>query len=88
MGPGRINLLSLAAAPQIVAPVTASNNWYAIGHVHSRTIENYSSFAEFIAALATAMQGSTTALGLAADGKYDASGNVFSARHMAVLISD
>ena len=88
VGPGRINLLSLAAAPQIVAPATASDSWYAIGHVHSRAIENYSSFAEFIAALATAMQGSTTALGLAADGKYDASGNLFSAQHMAVLISD
>jgi len=88
VGPGRINLLALAAAPRIVAPVTASDSWYAIGHVRGRAIENYSSFAEFISALAGAMQGSTTALGLAADGKYDASGNLFSAQHMAVLISD
>ncbi len=88
VGPERINLLSLSAAPQIVAPAAASDSWYAIGHVHSRAIENYSDFAQFIDALAGAMQGSTTALGLAADGKYDASGNVFSAQHMAVLVSD
>lgn len=88
VGPGRINLLSLAAAPQIVAPASGTDSWYAIGHVHGHAIDNYSSFADFIAALAADMQGSTTALGLAADGKYDATADVFTAQHMAVLISD
>jgi hypothetical protein len=88
VGPGRINLLSLDATPRIVAPLAATGSWYAIGHVHSRAIDNYSSFGDFIAALAAAMQGSTTALGLTAEGKYDATGNSFSARHLAVLLSD
>jgi len=88
VGPGRINLLSLAASPQIVAPTAAANSWYAIGHVHSRAIDNYSSFGDFISALATDMQASTTALALAADGAYDATGDVFTAQHLAVLISD
>ncbi|MGB8694349.1 MAG: hypothetical protein WCD08_12660, partial [Steroidobacteraceae bacterium] len=88
VGPGRINLLSLATAPQSVAPTANGNGWYAIGHVRSRTIENYSSFMDFIAALAADMQGTTRALGLAADGHYDASGNVFGAERAAVLLSD
>lgn len=88
IGPGRINLLSLAAAPQIVAPTAAGNSWYAIGHVRSRAIDNYSSFADFIGALATDMQAPTTALALTADGGYDPTGNVFTAQHLAVLISD
>ena len=41
-----------------------------------------------VAALAADMQGTTRALGLAADGHYDASGNVFSAERAAVLLSD
>jgi hypothetical protein len=88
VGPGRINLLTLAAAPTIVAPPAGSASGYAIGHVHSRTIDNYSTFADFIAALSADMQGSTTALGLAADGKYDASGNAFTAPRLAVLLGD
>ncbi len=88
VGPGRISLLTLAAAPQIVAPPAGTDSWYAIGHVHSRTIDNYSSFVDFIAALSGDMQGTTTALGLTADGRYDSGGNNFTARHLAVLLSD
>jgi hypothetical protein len=43
---------------------------------------------DFIAALAADMQGTTRALGLAADGHYDARGNVFSAERAAVLLND
>ena len=88
VGPGRINLLSLAAAPQLAAPMAGSAGWYAIGHVHSHAIDNYSNFADFVAALATDLNGTVTVLGLASDGKYDAAGNVFTAAHAAVLISD
>lgn len=88
VGPGRINLLTLASAPQIVAPASGTDSWYAIGHVHSRAIDNYSSFADFIAALAGDMQGTTTALALTAEGSYDSAANSFTARHLAVLISD
>jgi hypothetical protein len=88
VGPGRINLLSLAAAPQLAAPTGGSDGWYAIGHVRGHAIENYSSFADFVGALSADLAGTTTVLGLAADGKYDASGNTFNAQHAAVLISD
>ena len=87
VGPGRINLLSLAATPQIVA-ASGADNWYAIGHAHSRAIDNYSNFGDFITALAGDMQGATTALALAAAGSYDAGGNSFSAAHLVVLLND
>ena len=56
--------------------------------MHSRAIDNYSNFGDFIAAMSGYMQGTTTALALTAEGNYDAGANSFSARHLAVLLSD
>ena len=88
MGPVRVNLLSLATAPQLVADAMASDTAYVIGHAHSRRTENYQAFADFIAALAGDLGGTQTVLGLAASGKYAAAGNSFTANHVAVLLND
>ncbi len=88
IGPQRLNLLSLAAAPQIVPDTTALATLYAIGHAHSRRIDNFLAFSDFITALAGDMNGTTAALGIAAAGQYDATGNTFSANHLAVLLND
>jgi hypothetical protein len=88
IGPERVNLLTLTAAPQILPDTTALATLYAIGHAHSHTIDNYLAFTDFITALAGDMNGTTAALGIAAAGQYDATGNTFSAHHVAVLLND
>ena len=88
MGPVRVNLLSLSAAPQITADAMASDTAYVIGHAHAHRAENYRAFADFMAALAADLSGTQTVLGMAAGGKYDATGNTFMANHVAVLLND
>lgn len=87
-GPVRINLLSLPAAPQIVADASASDTAYAIGHAKSRRTESYQSFADFITALAGDLNGAVATLGMAGSGSYDATANSFAANHLAVLLND
>ena len=88
LGPVRIDLLTLPAAPQIVADSTASITAFAIGHAKSRRTESYHSFSDFMAALAADYNGATTALTMAANGKYDAVTNTLAANRLAVLLSD
>lgn len=88
IGPERVNLLSLPASPQIIPDTSALATLYAIGHTHSRTIDNYLAFSDFITALAADMSGSTAVLGIAAGGQYDALANTFSAHHLAVVLND
>ena len=88
LGPVRIDLLTLPAAPQIVADSTASFTAFAIGHAKSRRTESYHSFSDFMAALAADYNGATTALTMAANGKYDAVTNTLAANRLAVLLSD
>ncbi len=88
LGPVRLNLLSLPAAPQITGDAMASETAYVIGHARSHRAENYQGFADFIAALATDLGGTQGVLGLAANGKYAAAGNTFMANHVAVLLND
>lgn len=88
MGPVRVNLLTLAAAPQLVGDAMASDTAYVIGHAHSHHAENYQAYVDFIAALAGELTGTQTVLGLTANGKYAAVGNTFTADHVAVLLND
>jgi hypothetical protein len=87
-GPLRVNLLSLAAAPQIVGDAMATDTAYLIGHAHARRMENYQGFADFIAALAGDLTGTQKVLGIAASGQYDAATNTFTADQLAVLLND
>jgi hypothetical protein len=88
IGPERVNLVNLAAPPQIVPDTTALATLYAIGHAKSHSIDNFLAFGDFITALAGDINGTTAALGIAASGHYDATGNSFSANHLAVLLDD
>lgn len=88
IGPERVNLLSLPAAPQIIPDTGALVTLYAIGHTRSRSIDNYWAFSDFITALAADMNGTTAVLGIAAGGRYDAVANTFSAHHLAVVLND
>ena len=87
-GPLHLSLLTLAAAPQIVGDAMATDTAYVIGHAHARRVENYQAFGDFIAALAGDLGGTPKVLGIAANGSYDATGNVFTADQVAVLLND
>jgi hypothetical protein len=87
-GPLLVDLYSLASVPQIVASGSGSHTGYAIGHAHSRTVDNFQAFGDFMAALAADMNGTTTALGIAASGQLDAASNTLAADHVAVVLGD
>lgn len=87
-GPERIDLLSLASSPQIIADSTATFSEYAVAHAKSRRAESFQSFGDFITALAADLNGATPVLGLAANGRYDAGSNTFAADQLAVLLND
>ena len=67
---------------------TADNVAFAIAHRGSRQVENFSSFADFSAQLATKLTGTTTLLKLAAEGQFDAPQGVLTAQRLLVVLSD
>lgn len=76
------------ATPAIVADTSASWTMYSIAHAKSHAVDGYASFADFITALAGDMNGTTQALGLDAEGRYDATSATFAARKAVVLLDD
>jgi hypothetical protein len=87
VGPLQIDLTTLATALQIVGD-TGSTALFAIGHEATHTTDTYSSFADFVTALTTALNGTNTAEHVAAEGTYNASTGVFTATHMAVVMEN
>ncbi len=85
--PADIDLKTLASDPSIV-PDASAMALFAIGHAQSHRIENFNSFVDFEASLATKLNGSVAALRMVAEGHYDSAGNIFTARHLAVQLND
>ena len=79
---------TLTTGPMIVPDTASSTQLYAIGHVLSHTVDNFSSFADFEAALATALDGSNVAVGITASGTYDSGANQFKADRMIVALKN
>jgi hypothetical protein len=84
--PQDIDITALASDPSIVS--ASGMTQFAITGQHGRATDNFSSFADFESALATDLNGTTTALRLTADGQYDAASNTFSARRITILLSN
>ena len=84
--PQDIDITALAGDPSIVA--AGGMTEFAITGQHGRATDNFSSFADFESALATDLNGMTTALRLTADGQYDAASNTFTARRITILLSN
>lgn len=61
---------------------------FAIAHRGSREVQNFSSFADFSAALTTGLNGTRAMLKLVAEGQLDAPGGSFTARRLLVVLSD
>jgi hypothetical protein len=87
VAPKDIDITALASDPSIVA-ATSGDTQFAIAGQHGRDTSNFSTFADFEAALAADLNGTTTALRLTADGQYDAASNTFTARRITVLLSN
>ncbi|HEX3951075.1 MAG TPA: hypothetical protein VHW95_14560 [Steroidobacteraceae bacterium] len=85
--PRDIDITSLAGDPSIVGAASGMTQ-FAITGQHGRGTDNFSSFADFEAALGVDLDGTTTALRLTADGQYDTAGNTFTARRITILLSN
>lgn len=85
--PQDIDITALASDPSIVAAGSGMTQ-FAIAGQHGRATDNFSSFADFEAALSMDLNGTTTALRLTADGQYDAASNTFTARRITILLSN
>jgi hypothetical protein len=84
IGPERLDLTTLAAAPSIVADTTLTDGVFAIGHAGSFKTENFNNFASFVTQLALEINGTTAV----AAGQYDTALNAFTAKRLAILLSN
>jgi hypothetical protein len=85
--PQNIDLESLATDVSIMG-AGSGMTLFSITGQHGRETRNFSSFADFEAALAADLDGTTTALRLTADGMYDAASNTFTAQRITILLSN
>jgi hypothetical protein len=87
-GPVLINAATLSGGLQIDPNIAAPNPQFAIVHLKSRNIASFSSFDDFVTALASGLNGTHDALQVVAEGPYDAATATLSANAMAVLTDD
>lgn len=86
IGPERIDLDELPASPVLVGAGGADVVFGIAGP--DRRIRHFTTFAEFVAALATDLDGTTTLKRLTAQGSFDAAANRFTARRVLVVLHD
>jgi hypothetical protein len=86
--PMEIDLKTLASDPSIVPDASATTLLFSIAHQQSNGIDNFNTFADFETRLAADLNGTVAALGMFAEGSYDATSNTFTARHLVVLLND
>ena len=85
--PQNIDLESLATDVSLMG-AGSGMTLFSITGQHGRETRNFGSFADFEAALAADLDGTTTALRLTADGMYDAASNTFTAQRITILLSN
>jgi hypothetical protein len=88
VGDQAIDLKGLLTDPSIVPDMLASSTLFSIAHATSNSVDNFHTFVDFSAKLKTALNGTVVAFGMVAEGQYDATANVFTARHLIVRLSD
>lgn len=82
-----INLVGLASNASIT-PATSSTGVFSIGHASSSTVENFETYAAFIAQLQSELNGATLATGMTAIGQYTASTFGFSATSITIFLNN
>jgi len=88
IGAQTVNIVALAANPQIVPNATSTNTVYTIGHAASGTFENFITFSAFITQLQTELNGSVLATSITALGQYTTSSYSFSASSITLLLNN
>jgi hypothetical protein len=88
VGDHAIDLKGLLTDPSIKPDTLAASTLFSIAHATNNTVEDFHSFVDFSAKLKTALNGTVVAFGMVAEGQYDATANVFTARHLIVRLSD
>jgi len=83
VGPRVLNLLTLPATPGIVPPASGPTAYLIVMRDESHSFQD---FADFVAALGTRLNGTTTMVGLTATGSYGGDNNVFTARSIVVIL--
>lgn len=72
----------------LVPDAAATQTLYAIAHGQTRMIDTYGSFADLVAALQTALTGTTTLLQLSAVGPYSVTAGTLSVDKLLIVLSD
>lgn len=87
VGSQAIDIVGLSADPSIAPNPTASNMLFTIGHAKSSRIENFDTYAAFVARLQSELNG-TAVLGMTALGQYNVATFAFSATSITLLLND
>lgn len=87
IGPQRLDLTALAGAVRIVGD-TGATALFAIAHEDDRTTATFDSFADFVAALSAALDGTNTVEHVVAKGRYHAGTRDFTANKLVVVMEN
>jgi len=79
---------TLTSGLQLVPDPAAVNPQFIVAHLQSPNVENYGTFADFVAALGMDLTGSTTVLELGARGPYAPATGIMSVDSMGVILTD
>jgi hypothetical protein len=88
VGAESINIAGMSSDPLIVPSTTVSTLVFSIGHTASGTVENFITYAAFIAALTGELNGSVLVTGVTALGQYTSSSYTFTATSITVVLND
>ena len=88
MGPERLDVRQLASL-SIVADTSPGGDAFTIGHATGMRNDNFSTFPDFVAQLASDLaSGDTVVIAVTASGRFDASSGTFTASNIAVLLGN
>lgn len=88
VGAQSINLVGLSQDPLISPTTTGANMVFAIAHTVSGTVENFDTYAAYIAQLQSELNGSTLATNMTVLGQYTSSTYAFSASSITLSLND
>jgi hypothetical protein len=88
IGPQSTDLKAATTGLTLVPNASATSTGYAIGHWKSRKVDTFATFADAIAALNTALNGTTAVLAIGSDGPFNATTGTLSVNHLFVVLGD
>ncbi len=88
VGAESFNIVGMSSDPLVVPSTTVSSLVFSIGHRTSGTVENFITYAAFITALTSELNGSVLVTGVTALGQYTSSSYTFTATSITVALND